>query len=82
MFKYPLDRKFDKGVRKAFKKPLNPSACSYPGGGVREPALTPPYIFFSCFKPTCLVLGSPKTNFVFTPNSISHLFFDFIDHQN
>ena len=30
-------------------------------GGVREPALTPPYVFFIAYsKPTCLILGSPK----------------------
>ena len=38
--------------------------------------------FFACFKPTWLALGSPKTNFVFTPKSIFHIFSDLIDRQN
>ena len=52
--------------RKAFKKTLNMQVCSYPG-----PALTHQG-FFACSKPTCLVFGSPLTNFVFTPNVIFH----------
>ena len=38
--------------------------------------------FFLCSKPTCLALGSPKANFVFTPNSKFHIFSDLFDHQN
>ena len=35
--------------------------------------------FFSpCSKPTCLALGSHKTNFVLTPNSIFHMFSDLV----
>ena len=30
--------------------------------------------FFQCSKHICLVPGSPKTNFVFTPNSIYHIY--------
>ena len=69
-------------IREAFqKKPLNLWACSYLGGGVgsvsqRSHLLR---IFCACSKPTCWVLWSPKTNFVFTPNSIFHIFSDLCD---
>ena len=39
-------------------------------------------LFIACSKPTSFVLGSPKTNFVFPPNSIFHIFSDLFDHPN
>ena len=52
------------------------------GGGPQASAHTSLGVFFACFKPTCLALGSPKTNFVFTPSSKIHIFSDLFDHQN
>ena len=40
------------------------------------------FFFFACSKPICLALGSHKTNLVFTPNSIYHIFSDLLDHQH
>ena len=37
--------------------------------------------FFACSKPACLALGSPKTHFVFTPNSKFYIFSNLLDHQ-
>ena len=39
----------------------------------------PPYIFFQCSKQSFLALGSPKTTFVFTPNSKFHINFTTLD---
>ena len=36
----------------------------------------------TCSQTTCLALGSPKTNLVFTPNSIFHILSDLFDHHN
>ena len=57
--------------------------CSYLGGGmVRGPVLTPPYVFCAHSKPTCLALGSTKTNFVFSSNYFFDIFCDIFDHKN
>ena len=58
-----------KTIREAFKKMLHLWACSYleGGGGFTSQR---PHLLFACSKPTFLALGSPKTNFVFTPTSI------------
>ena len=73
-------------VREAFKKNIESLSIFIPRGGgeggVCEPALTPPLVFFACFKPTCLVFGSPITNVVFTCNLIFHIFSDLFDHLN
>ena len=52
------------------------------GEGVRGgPVLTPPQVFFSsCSKSICWAQGSPKTDFVFTPNTIFHIVSHLCDH--
>ena len=68
-------------VREAFKQKTVESVLIPRGVGPQASAHTS-LGFFACSKPTCLVLGSPKTNFVFTPNSIFHVFSDLFDHLN
>ena len=56
--------------------------CGGGGGVLQTGAHNSLGFFFACSQPTCLVLGRPKTNFVFTPNSIFHIFSDLFDHLN
>ena len=35
--------------------------------------------FVQCAKPICLAIGSPKTSFVFTPNSIYNIYSSLVD---
>ena len=51
-------------------------------GGFRgESALPPPWVFCSpCSIPICLAQGSPKTDFVFTPNTQFHIVSHLSDH--
>ena len=52
------------------------------GGGPRWASAHTSLGFFSssCSKPICLAQGSPKTDFVFTPNTIFHLVSHLCDH--
>ena len=64
------------------KKPLHPWARSYLGGG-RSAAGQYSHLrgfFSSCSKPICLAQGSPKTDFMFTPNTIFHIVSHLCDH--
>ena len=40
------------------------------------------FLLHTYSKPTCLALGSPKINFLFTPNLVFHIFSDFFDHPH
>ena len=49
-------------------------------GPRRASAHTSLGFFSSCSKPICLAQGSPKTDFVFTPNTIFHIVSHLSDH--
>ena len=51
------------------------------GAGGGEAGTHTSLCFFACSKPTWLAVGSPKTNFVFTPYSIFHKFSDLFDYN-
>ena len=48
-------------------------------GGSRSVFTTPQGFFLPCFKPICLALVSPKTNFVFTLNFRFHIYFNLFE---
>ena len=73
-------------VREALKKTFESVSMLIPrgrgGGGCYRQRSHLLRFFFAWSKPTCLALGSLKTNFVLTPNSMFHIFSDLFDHQN
>ena len=73
--------------RIAKRQPVNLSANqnSRPqkgGGGAPQASAHSSLGFFCMLQTTCLVLGSIKINFMFTPKSIFHIFSDLFDHLN
>ena len=59
--------------REAIKNPIESLIMIIPDRGW---GITVPWVFIlQCSKPSCLALGSPKTNLVFTQNPIFHINF-------